>query len=60
MLKRNVQKIRDSHLVVIPSHLCALMGIKKGTTMGIEYENNKIIMTPVKADQSTTGASQTE
>jgi len=59
MLKRNVQKINDSYLVTIPAQLCGLMGIGKGTVMGIELKNNTIVMAPVLTDQSTTGASQT-
>ena len=51
MLERNVQQIKNSYLVTIPAQLCGLMGIKKGTVMGIELENNKIIMTPVSASQ---------
>ncbi|WP_406670001.1 AbrB/MazE/SpoVT family DNA-binding domain-containing protein [Methanolobus sp. ZRKC4] len=58
MLRRNVQQIKDSHLVTIPAHLCALMGIEKGTVMDIELNENKIVMTPVtstRQDQKVTG-----
>ncbi|WP_407356039.1 hypothetical protein [Methanolobus sp. WCC5] len=58
MLQRKVQKIHQSNLVAIPAQLCSMLGIQKGTIMGIDVENNKIVMTPVIADQSTTGASQ--
>ncbi len=53
MIKRKVQKIKSSYLVTIPSQLCGLMSIGKGTIMGIELKDNKIIMYPVKSNQNT-------
>ena len=55
MISRKVQKVRDSYLVTIPRHLCDVIGIEKGTVIGIEYEHNRIVMTPIlEDDQDTT------
>jgi len=58
MLTRKIQKIKESYQVVIPRQFADMIGLSPGTMMGIEYENNRIVMTPVIANQSTTGASQ--
>jgi antitoxin component of MazEF toxin-antitoxin module len=59
MLQRKVQRTNKSNLIAIPAQLCTLMGIEKGTMMNIEYDNNRLVMTPARADQSTAGANQT-
>ncbi len=46
-MKRKIQKIKESYQVVIPKHFAEMVGIKSGTTMDIEYENEKIVMTPI-------------
>jgi antitoxin component of MazEF toxin-antitoxin module len=58
MLIRKIQKIKESHMVVIPSQFCQSMGLNSEMTMSIEMKNNNIVMTPVQADQAQTGASQ--
>lgn len=63
MLKRKVQKVKDSHIVTIPSDICQLMNINKDTEMRIELEKNNVIrMTPVavvRQDQTATEAGTT-
>lgn len=48
MLKRKVLKVQDSLYVAIPKQLCSLIGIKKGDTLYVKYEQEKIIFAPVQ------------
>ncbi len=59
MLKRKVLQMQDSFYVAIPKQLCDLIGIGKGTVLGIEFEQNKIIIAPVTACQRGTDAANT-
>lgn len=57
MLTRKIQKIKNCYQIVIPKHFADMIGIIPGTMMGIEYENNKLVMTPVTR-QDESGANQ--
>jgi antitoxin component of MazEF toxin-antitoxin module len=50
MIKRKVMKFQDSYYVAIPKQLCELIGIGKGSVLGVEYENKKIILTPPREE----------
>ncbi|WP_371413169.1 AbrB/MazE/SpoVT family DNA-binding domain-containing protein [Methanococcoides sp. AM1] len=57
MLKRKVQKVKESYLVTIPKDMCRLFGITDSTEMQMEITSeNKIVMTPVHARQDNAGA----
>jgi antitoxin component of MazEF toxin-antitoxin module len=58
MLRRKIQKVKESHLVVIPSQLCQALDLNSDMLMSIVIDGKKIVMTPISADQSTIGASQ--
>jgi len=59
MLHRTIQQTkRNSFLLAIPKAFCDLLGIEKGTIVGIEYKQNKIVIAPVQTAQARTDASQ--
>ena len=49
MLQRKIQQTkRNSFLLTIPKPFCDLLGIEKGTIVGIDYKQNKIVIAPVQ------------
>jgi len=48
MIKRKVLDLNGTYYISLPHQLCDLIGIDKGSLMGIEYENNKILISPVE------------
>lgn len=59
MLQRKVQRIHNSKAVVIPSHLCDLVGIAFGDIVNFGIDGKTIMITPVtptRQDQQVTRA----
>lgn len=47
MLKRKIGEMKDSYYITIPRQLCDLIGVGKGTIVGVEYKQNQIIIAPI-------------
>lgn len=59
MIYHKIQQTkRNSYLLTIPKSYCDLLGIEKGTVVGIEYKQNKIVIAPASPARQT-GAANT-
>ena len=47
MIKRKILDVKGTYYISLPHHLCDLIGIGKGSLMGIEYEKNKFLISPI-------------
>jgi antitoxin component of MazEF toxin-antitoxin module len=51
MLSRKVQRIHNSKAIVIPSHLCDLVGIAFGDSVNFGIDGKTIMITPASTDR---------
>jgi len=51
MLQRKVQRYNRSKAIVIPSHLCDLIGITFGDIINFDTDGKKIVITPASTDR---------
>ena len=60
MIIRKIRQIKESRVIAIPTVMCDCLGIGGGDRMQIEFENKKIILTPVEPSKAPTEATNSQ